>query len=459
MNGRGLLWLVGCSIGLVALMVLTAPSRVDTRIRLEREGSAPFDAEVFYASLPEWLGAPVTPVDEPPFLFLADSSRTGTTYMFVSRAFAPDEAEATRLLAYAARGNTVFVSAHVLGGALFDSLGTRDSLRDGIGVRTQWQDDVPWLQSGDLTEDDSLDLWASGVDGTYGFPFTVNRAALNGLDSARTDLLGTLHHTNDYGLDEEPNYVRIRWGRGAVLIHTAPLALTNAALTGEGDGEAYVAGLLASVPQQPVFWDDYTKPYRTQAQTPLRFVLQTPALAWAYWLGLLLLLLLILFRGRRWQRAIPTVRPPPNAQREFARTVGRLHFTHGDTRALYTRKRRIFLDRLRTRLRMPAPDLTDGSARRAARRAGVPEDEATTLFATLRRLDTQSAPAGADLVDLDTRLDRFFRHLDAPARGAGEASGDSASGAMTASGDPASGATTASGDGASAAVSAPPAPR
>lgn len=415
MKGRALLWLVLCGGGLLALVILTAPTQLDTRIRLEREGSAPFDAEVFYASLPDWLGTTVTPVDEPPFEFLADTTRAGTTYMFVSRAFAPDPDEASRLLAYVARGNTVFVSAHVLGGAMFDSLGTADSSRGELrGVRTEWEDDLPWLQRNDLSVDDSLDLWASGVDGTYGFPFTVNRATLYGLDSSRTELLGTQHDSDN--IEEDPNYVRIRHGRGTVLVHSAPLALTNAALTGEGDGEAYIAGLLAALPSQPVFWDDYTKPYRAQAQTPLRFVLQTPALAWAYWLGLLLILLLILFRGRRWQRAIPTVKPPPNAQREFARTVGRLHFTHGDSRALFKRKRRVFLDRLRTRLRMSAPDLSDDAARRASRRAGVPEEEGLALFAVLRRLGKQSAPHGADLVDLDARLDRFFRHLDAPAR-------------------------------------------
>ncbi|MEM6327358.1 MAG: hypothetical protein AAF791_09600, partial [Bacteroidota bacterium] len=58
-----LLWILVVLGGLLALVVLASPTPMDTRIRLEREGSAPFDAEVFYESLAAWVGTEVTPVD------------------------------------------------------------------------------------------------------------------------------------------------------------------------------------------------------------------------------------------------------------------------------------------------------------------------------------------------------------------------------------------------------------
>lgn len=410
------IWVLIVGAGLLAVMVLASETRVDTRIRLERTGDQPFDAEVFYTALSEWVGAPVTPVDEPAFTRLADSTLTNTTYLFLSRGFAPGEEESERLLRFVARGNTVFVAAHALGGPMFDRLGAPgDSAFDGRrGLRTQWASDGSWLQNGRLGREDTLALAAPGVEGRYGFPVGVERAELTGIDSSRSRIVGWGESEADITL------VRVRYGRGEVIVSSAPLAFTNAALTGEGDAEAYLAGVLALLPQQPILWDDYTKPYREQAQTPLRYILVTPSLAWAYWIGLVLLVLLLLFRGRRWQRPIPIVTPPPNAQREFARTVGRLHFNHGDTGRLFERKVRVFKDRLRTRLRLPDPDLSDETARRAAPRAGVPEEEAEALFAQFRRLDRQSAPAGADLVDLDMRLARFFRHVD-PTLASGDA--------------------------------------
>mgnify|MGYP000206272649 CR=1 FL=1 len=169
------------------------------------------------------------------------------------------------------------------------------------------------------------------------------------------------------------------------------------------------AALVAALPDQPVLWDDYQKPYRENAQTPLRFVLQTPALRGAYLLLLLAGLLYVAFRGRRWQRAVPVVAPPPNAQREFARTVGRLHFLHRDDRALAHRMDAHVRDRLRSDLRLTEPALDDETARLAAARAGVPEAEALALFAALRRV--RHRPDADDLVRLDARVARFFRHV------------------------------------------------
>ena len=428
MKGRGLLWALLCGAGLIVLMVLSTPAQIDTRVRLEREGAAPFDAEVFYAALPEWMGTTVTPVNEPPYSFLADTTLTNTTYLFLAREFAPGEPEAERLLRFVARGNTVFVAAHALGGPFFEALGSADSSYDDlVGLRTEWPSEFPWIQNGQVGREDTLRLVIPGQEGAYGFTTSVHRASLYGLDSSRTELLG-LSASGD-----NATLARVRYGEGTVVVSSTPIVFTNAALTGEGDAEAYISAVLATLPQQPILWDDYGKPFRQQAQTPLRYILTTPPLAWAYWLMLLFVGLLIVFRGRRWQRAIPVVSPPPNAQREFARTVGRLHFTHGDTRRLVESKTRVFLDRLRTRLRLADPDLSEETARRAAPRAGVPEAEAVGLFARLRRLQIHSQPPAADLVDLDARLSRFFRHVDAPAR---SASGAALSGATASAAEP-----------------------
>ncbi|MEM1054171.1 MAG: DUF4350 domain-containing protein [Bacteroidota bacterium] len=411
MKGTSLLWIVGVLAGILILLLLSSPSPEDIRIRLEREGAAPFDAEVLYEALPGWLGAEVTPVGDPAFVTLADTTLTNTTYLFLTRHFEPGEDEADRLLAFLERGNTVFVAAHGMTGPFFERLGTPDTTDEDLG--TGWVYDV--FMNGSLGVEDSLQLVAPGVSGSFGFPVEVNFAELYGLDPETSEVLG---------VDGDGDYVtlaRIRVGEGTLLLSSTPLAFSNAALVGEGDAEAYVSAALAALPSQPLLWDDYKKPYREQARTPLRYVLTSPGLRGGYFLLLTMGLLYLLFRGRRWQRAIPVVTPPPNAQREFARTVGRLHLTHGDSVRLAQRTVHLFLDRLRSRLRMVEPDLTDDTAQRAARRAGVPEDEALALFAHLHRVQADPRPTAQDLVDLDTRLDRFFRHVDASAQTLAEA--------------------------------------
>lgn len=404
------LYVLGIVLLVAGLVVIEAmrPRPLDLTVRLERSGSAPFDAEVFYESLPAWLRQPVEPVGRSPFDQLADRTETERTYVFVSRSFEPDPDEAERLLEFVERGNTIFVATQDIGGAFADSLGIPDPRWDTEGLAMLYPDLVDFGLGRAELGADSLRLLPPGVAGVYDFPVDVQRRQIVGLDPGRTDVLGT-------GPDgDEPSFVRIRWGSGSVLVSSTPLAFSNAALTGDGEAAAYVAAVLAAFPDQPVWWDDRYKPRETHAQTPLRFVLSTPALRWAYGLLLLAGVLFLAFRGRRWQRPVPVIAPPPNAQREFARTVGRLHFVHRNDARLGRQLARSVRDRLRSDLRIEEPAWDDATARLAAARAGVPEDEALGLFRTLARVHRQ--PGEVDLVQLDTRIARFFRYAEGPSR-------------------------------------------
>ena len=212
------------------------------------------------------------------------------------------------------------------------------------------------------------------------------------------------------GAESLANYVRVDVGDGAFYLSAVPLAFTNYGLLG-GDGAAYAAAALSYLPTQPTFWDAYAKPQRTASATPLRFVLAHPALRWAYFVALFGVVLFILFRGRRWQRAVPVVAPPPNRARGFVETVGRLYHQHGDDRDLVEKKARYFLDRLRGVLNETGLDFSEASRDDIARKAGVARSEVDGLFDLFLRLRSSSRIAARDLLDLDRRTDAFFRHL------------------------------------------------
>lgn len=400
-------------LGLLVATHAVAPRPINRQVRLERAGSAPFDAEVFYEMLPA-LAGPVEAVGVTPYERLADSALVGTTYVILTRTYTPDAAEAGRLLRYVARGNTLVVAAHVMGGPLGEALGTSRVAADGRrGLRTLWADEWPGLARGTLDRGDTLQLVSPSVAGAYGFPVTVVTSTLEGVDSSQAAVRGVAPAgggrptKGEAGPHADPVLVTTAWGRGRVVVSSTPLAFSNAALTGPGDAAAFVAAVFADVPRGPVLWDDSTKPYRSHAQTPLRFVLGTPSLRWAYGLLMATGLLYVFFRGRRWQRAIPEVPPPPNAQREFARTVGHLHWASGDTRALARLKARTVLDRLERELRLPEPALTDETARRAAAHAGIAPDDVLDLFARLRHLADHPGTS-TEWIALDQQIESFF---------------------------------------------------
>ena len=57
-----------------------------------------------------------------------------------------------------------------------------------------------------------------------------------------------------------------------------------------------------------------------------------PPLQYAFWLSLLLLLLYILFAGKRMQRIIPLVKPNENTTVTFTETIGRLYLQKKDNK-------------------------------------------------------------------------------------------------------------------------------
>ena len=405
---RALPWLVlGGVVLAVFLIEAFQPRDYDERLRVERSGTEPFDAEVFYRLLPAWLGAPVEPSDDPPFERLADTTLANTLYLFLTDSFEPDEAEADRLLAFARRGNTVLAVAQDFGGPFSLALSGDDSTTVD-GLDTEYAD---LFGVGDLALTDTLYLPAVGTR-PYLFPTRIEAAPLVGIDTATTALVAT-------NVRGEPVAVSVRVGAGRVVLSSAPLAFTNAALAGEGDAAAWVGGVLGAVPAPDlVLWDGFYKSLGGRRGSGLGVVAREPGLRWALALALLGALLLVVFRGRRWQRAVPVVAPPPNAQREFARVLGRLHFEDGDTAWLARRKAVAFEDALRTRLGLADADLSDATAARAAARAGVPEDEALALFGRLRTLRADPSPEPGRLLRADRDVQDFLRRAGGGAAGA-----------------------------------------
>jgi hypothetical protein len=387
---------------LYAALIVTRPAPMDWRPDYGGASSRPLGADVLRALLPIALAprggppAAVRDVEEAPFLHLG-RPRGDTTYVFVADTFEPDEAETERLLAHARRGATVFVAARKFEGAFAEALA-----RDVLAKAGQAGGLRAWYVGRTQTSADSILHLPGGPDAGFRFPFPATEWVLRGLDTARAEVLAT-------GRDDLPVVVRVPHGAGAFVVSSVPDAFSNAALMGADglptDGPAFAAGVLAHLPAGPAFWDEYVKPRRSASSSPLRFVLSRPPLRLAYILAVAGIVAYVVFRGRRWQRAIPVVEPPPNAAAEFVRTLGRLHFQHGDHRALLERRSRYALDRLRTRLGVSDADLTPETEARLIRR-GLPEDIVSEAFRRMR------PPAGrvepADLVALDRALERLW---------------------------------------------------
>ena len=386
-------------VGLAALFVVVllleglGTKPLDWSPSYEREASSPFGGAVFFEAVEAWAGE-VEVVDEPPYLFLqGEPEAEGATYVFATENFVTDDAEARRLLAFAEAGGTVLIAADQFEGPLADALGLLVAgsgyYRSPFGYNVGGERRLYPVQPGLVR------------DSGHVLAERLPTAPIEVADTARAEVLAVL----DSG---RPALVRVPRGAGAFVVSSTPGVFTNYGLL-DGEGLAFTDAVLGGLAPGTVYWDAHHKPQRNRAATPLRFVLSRSELRFAYYLALLLGLLFLLFRGKRWQRPVPLLAEPPNALVGFARTLGRLRHQQGEGGRLVTRKARYLRDRLRHRLGVTVPDLSPESADLVARRTGVDVDRVHRLFAALERYGTARTVPDHILIQLDRRVQLFLR--------------------------------------------------
>jgi hypothetical protein len=391
---RYLVLLAGAFALAVAVEVLV-PEPLSWQPSYEDDEAQPYGSLVLYDLLPALFpGARITPVDLPLYLVLRDTTLVGTDYLFVTDVFAPDALEASALLAHVARGNDVFVAARQVSGPL------ADTLRLETGYDPGTFPGVPAMLEADSVRVHFVNPALRTPEG-----FTYRRSAADAFverfDTLRTTVLGR----NDGG---RPNFIRVAVGEGSLFVNTLPLAFTNYYLL-HADHAGYVYRALSYLPVRDVLWDTYYKPLRTEAGTPLRYILRDPALRWAYGVLVALVLLFIAFEARRRQRIIPVVEPLRNTTLEFVKTVGRLYYRHGNHANLAEKRVAYFLDYLRTVLRLPTDVLGEDLVQRTAERSGVPADDVRAVFACLARVRGRPVLREAELVELSGLIEDFHR--------------------------------------------------
>lgn len=381
-----ILFVTVCVAVVVAAEVM-APEPVDWTPTFIHDDTRPLGSRILYEQLPPLFGEGAVHHAEAPLArTLAPERVVPRSYVFVSSTFAPHDLEVGRLLEYAAAGGDVFAAAETFGGLLADTLNL------AVGPRAATADSV------------ELHFVSPALGGgAYRLRPDLVRGTFASVDTSWTAVLAV-------DGDGAPVLVRTAFGDGAFYLSSTPHVFTNYAMLQGSAGYVYRA--LSYLPEGSVWWDGYYKPVRTQATTPLRYVLSDEALRWAYFVGLGTLLLFVVTQARRRQRSIPVEEPPENATRAFAETVGRLYYRHGDHADLAQKKVAYFHDYLRHRLNVRVRRGEDDAllVDDVAERSGVPRDEVDAVFEAVREAEARGRLSEKELLRLTRRIDAFYEH-------------------------------------------------
>lgn len=366
---------------------------LNRRITLSKHDDIPYGAKVAYEVLPHLFpDASITTMNNDNPVPIGGSSDTSRVLIVVSSSVIADDADVTRLMNFIQEGNQVFISANRISDNLLKEFSIRATSRE------QFSEEPDSLTVG-VYDPVSADYK------TFSYPGDSYDNWITKLDSQYTTILGR---------DEKgrPNFIRLTYkGGGAIYLQFAPLAFSNFFLLHK-QNIAYLENALSYLPAntQEIIWNEYYRYDHTREFSAFQYILKHPALRWAFWLLLLLFLILYLFDSKRRQRQIPVIPPLSNTSLDFVRTIGRLYFQRRDNHNLALKMVAHFQDQVRTRFHLPVTALDEGFVDRLAYRTGYSKQTLASLVDYMYHLPTKAYISDDELLDFHRQLDAFYKN-------------------------------------------------
>lgn len=396
---RGYILFVGGLLVLLIVFLLLQPSQVSWTPTYSKKHSMPFADRALFERLEDvFPDQPIevryVPAYELEKEVLPDSNvETVANYLLIRGFAAYDEYDTKAICRMAKAGHHVFMTGEGLDGAMADTLGIHtemvmytgdDLFASPDSIRLNFEHPDLHTENGFVMRPGENDLYIS-------IPDSVTDVEVLGRNSAGN-----------------PVFVQKRVGKGAIYFHSVPLAFTNYYLLPQNNS-GYISRCFSYLPVAPVYWDEYYKVGRQGAGTPIRVLLQTPALKTALVLTLALVLVYMLFQSKRRQRIIPVIKPFENSTLQFVGTVARLYYNRGEHTSLAKKKTMYFMERLRIRYQTPIDWVSEDSIQAVSARSGVNEAGTRTVFRFSHHLRMATHVTEKELIDYNKLVEEFWK--------------------------------------------------
>lgn len=392
-RSKNIIWIFLIAITVIFLVEVLRPRPLNWGPSFTDTDQIPFGCFVLYQELPGLLQTKVEAIEQDPFEFILDSNYASpSTYLFINNDLYFDQQQVNELLEYTSQGNTLFLSARDFGYILEDTLSTFTYVEYDF---KETQISARLLNPG--LSPDSVTTYQKGI-----YPAVIDQ-----IDSAKVTSLGHYRfdqdQDQDYLYDDQLNFVRYSFGKGQIYLHTLPEAFTNYYLL--KDKLHYPASVLSYIETPVVYWDTHMKSGRREVPSQMRFIFAQESLTWAYYLSVIGILFIILFKAKREQRPIPVIEPLRNTSVEFTQTIGDLYFQHKDYESIIAQRITYLMETIRNRYQLDTRQLDNAFIDKLAGKSGSKREEVERLIKQIRSLQGNARKTEAELIKLNKNID------------------------------------------------------
>jgi hypothetical protein len=382
-----------CLLGLLlATVYLSKTKQHDWSITYSHLSKEPYGTFAFNELIPEYFRNSKITNSYKTLYELKDSIQPGENILVISSQFAPDDEDANVLLNLVEAGANAFISANYFYGKFADTLGlaTGDSFFQGDHAFNRNDSAQLHFVSPVM---DSLRTFQYKRGNMYTFFRKIDSA--NALVIAKNDF-------------NEPITVRIKKGKGSVILNCTPMVFTNINLLST-DNYEFVSTSLSYLPENSIYRSEFYHIGRMESATPLRFILNNEPLRWAYFITIFSILIFMVFEAKRKQRIIPIQKPLSNTTLEFVSTIGNLYYQHGDHKNIAEKKIQFFFDFIHANYFMTTDHRDEAFCAALARKSGVQEKEIKSLIGLIHAILSRPIIQQSELISLNKLLETFYK--------------------------------------------------
>ncbi|QAA80232.1 DUF4350 domain-containing protein [Aequorivita sp. H23M31] len=382
---------------LAALVYLeaTRPQPVNWFPSYDRRDKIPLGTFVLHKLVEDSFKNDFEETDLPPFEFLQQENLHGN-YLFINDDLDFGKTELDSLFNWASKGNNVFISANYLNKKLLDTFKLK--MRTQVSLSSIITEPLVTLTNKHLS---------SGK--TFHIERNLPVRYFSQIDTISQIVLGVSGIYENSATIREPeiNFIQIPWEKGNFFLHTQPEVFSNFFLL-KGENFTYTANLLSYLNNgKTIYWDNYYKSGKHIDISPLRVLLNNKFFKWAYYFILIGMLLFIIFEGKRKQRSIPIVHPLVNKSYEYTRTIAGMYLDKNEYHAIAQKQIVLFLEYIRTHLRLPTENINERFFRSVAERSGNTLPDTIDLFSLIKKINSQNNTGKDELMSLYKKISSF----------------------------------------------------
>ncbi len=293
------------------------------------------------------------------------------------------------------KGNTVFIAVNTFNGALADTF--------HLNTEPDYADYFASVDSLIKKDDVKIKLNAANYKKqTFGYSRIATTAYFTSFDTTRFSVIA------NFG-KEKACFISTTVGKGKLYLMSMPDVFGNYFIVDHPNRQLAYA-MLSKIKNDELIWDEYYKTYNVTSYSFIKFILESDALYTAYLLIIFILILYMIFEGRRRQRAIPIVTPPVNSTLEFVNVVSHVYYNSKNHQSIAAEKIRYFYELVRRKFHVNTNNINEEFLNEIAELSGVEYKLVKQLFTYCEKLKQPVEITENELIELNRQIHNFNKN-------------------------------------------------